>query len=198
MNARRGVLACGLLALLVTSRIANADPFFEVARPETAPPGLPVGLAAPAFALIDQDGKTVTLQSLLGRGPVAVVFFRSADWCGYCKLQLVQLEQHRPEIEVAGAQLVGISFDKPEILHRFADQRIHFPLLSDAGSQTIEAYGIGNPDAASWSRGVARHGTFILDREGTIRSKLYQVSYAERAAVDELLAALRVAAEPRK
>jgi len=43
-------------------------------------PGLQVGQKAPAFTLTDQNGKKVTSQSLLQKGPVALVFYRSADW----------------------------------------------------------------------------------------------------------------------
>ena len=197
MNIRSALLAlaaCVALSPEVTA--ADDAPFFDVDRPAPPTPGLAVGARAPAFDLVDQDGRRVSLDSVLGRGPVAVVFFRSADWCAYCKLQLVQLQQHLPEIEAAGAQVVGISFDTPEILHRFAAARISYRLLSDTGSRTIDAFGVRNPEAAEWSEGVARHATFILDRDGTIRAKLFKVSYAQQAAVDELLVALRTASSP--
>jgi len=42
--------------------------------------GLGVGVSAPPFALVDQSGETRTLESLLERGKLAIVFHRSADW----------------------------------------------------------------------------------------------------------------------
>ena len=42
--------------------------------------GLAVGEKAPAFSLEDQNGETRSLDSLLGRGKLAIVFYRSADW----------------------------------------------------------------------------------------------------------------------
>jgi hypothetical protein len=42
--------------------------------------GPPVGSKMPDFALRDQDGKTRTLQSLLGPKGAVILFFRSADW----------------------------------------------------------------------------------------------------------------------
>lgn len=196
MSTRFALLALATCTALSLGAVAADTPFFDVNRPTPPPPGLAVGAPAPAFDLVDQDGQRVSLESVLGRGPVAVVFFRSADWCAYCKLQLVQLQQHLAEIEATGAQIVGISFDTPEILRRFAANRISYRLLSDAGSRTIDAFGVRNPDAAAWSKGVARHATFVLDRGGTVRAKLFKVSYAERAAVDELLTALRTASNP--
>ena len=42
--------------------------------------GFKVGEKVPAFELKDQSGRTVKLVDLLKQGPVAVVFYRSADW----------------------------------------------------------------------------------------------------------------------
>ena len=43
-------------------------------------PGLPVGKKAPDFILNDQSGGKLQLSKLLAKGPVAIVFHRSADW----------------------------------------------------------------------------------------------------------------------
>jgi len=50
----------------------------EAAAPEKS--GLSVGQKAPAFMLKDQNDRDVSLESLLKKGPVALVFYRSADW----------------------------------------------------------------------------------------------------------------------
>ena len=181
----------------VAERSPNSTLAFEEAAAESSPapnkPGLPVGELAPGFTLQDQEGRSVSLVSLLEQGPVALVFFRSADWCLYCKMQSMQLQQHLAEIEATGGRIVGISFDSVEILKRFADRgRITFPLLSDVGSHTIDAYRIRNASEGA-PDGVAYHGTFVVDRDGIIRSKFYQVSYAERPAVDNLVRALNEA-----
>jgi peroxiredoxin len=42
--------------------------------------GPPVGAPMPSFEAQDQNGKTHTLESLLGPNGAAIVFFRSADW----------------------------------------------------------------------------------------------------------------------
>ncbi len=43
-------------------------------------PGKAAGEPALPFTLQDQHGKARSLDEFLGHGPVAVVFFRSADW----------------------------------------------------------------------------------------------------------------------
>ena len=42
--------------------------------------GLKVGEKAAKFTLKDQDGKERSLDEFLGKGKVALVFYRSADW----------------------------------------------------------------------------------------------------------------------
>jgi cytochrome oxidase Cu insertion factor (SCO1/SenC/PrrC family) len=59
-----------LLLLLAIAAPAGADPSF----------GLAVGEKAPEFELTDQKGEAHTLSSLLSRGKLAIVFYRSADW----------------------------------------------------------------------------------------------------------------------
>jgi cytochrome oxidase Cu insertion factor (SCO1/SenC/PrrC family) len=50
----------------------------EPASPEKT--GLAVGERAPDFTLKDQNDRDASLSALLKKGPVALVFFRSADW----------------------------------------------------------------------------------------------------------------------
>jgi cytochrome oxidase Cu insertion factor (SCO1/SenC/PrrC family) len=42
--------------------------------------GLKVGAKAPPFTLKDQEGKERSLEELLKKAKVALVFYRSADW----------------------------------------------------------------------------------------------------------------------
>ena len=43
-------------------------------------PGLKVGESAPKFTLKDQEGSDRSLNELIDKEPVALVFYRSADW----------------------------------------------------------------------------------------------------------------------
>jgi peroxiredoxin len=70
-----------------------------------------------------------------------------------------------------------------------ASSKIAFPLLSDPGSKTIDAYHIRNEAAKGKAQGVPNPGTFIVDREGVIRAKLFLEGYRDRHTTDELLKA---------
>jgi peroxiredoxin len=81
----------------------------------------------------------------------------------------------------------------------FARRRnITFPLLADPGSRTIEAYGIRDPQGD----GIPHPGTFLVDRDGIIRAKLFEHGYQKRHPTDALierarkLAASASASEP--
>jgi cytochrome oxidase Cu insertion factor (SCO1/SenC/PrrC family) len=68
-----------------TTLFALAFAFLAVTVSYAAPAapertGLAVGAQAPAFTLPDQNGRDVSLDALLKKGPVALVFYRSADW----------------------------------------------------------------------------------------------------------------------
>lgn len=42
--------------------------------------GPAVGQTVPSFSAADQDGRTKTLESIMGAKGAMIVFFRSADW----------------------------------------------------------------------------------------------------------------------
>lgn len=64
------VSSAALIAVLATANVFAED---EVPGPE-------VGDEAPSFKLKDQEGKERSLESLLKKRNVALIFYRSADW----------------------------------------------------------------------------------------------------------------------
>ena len=87
---------------------------------------------------------------------------------------------------------MGVSYDEPAILKKFSDKaHIAFPLLSDPKSRTIEAFHVLNEAAKGKAQGVPYPGTFLLDRQGTIRAKLFLDGDRDRHATDALLKAAK-------
>jgi peroxiredoxin len=155
-------------------------------------PGLKVGDNAPDFALKDSTGKEVSLAGLRARGKVALVFFRSADWCPYCIAQLKELQANLVAFEQAGVAIVGISYDAVETLARSAPKHgLTFPLLSDAGSKTIDAFGIRNQEASGRGIGVPHPAVFIVDINGVITAKLMHEGYKTRPTPAGIIAAAK-------
>src|SRR5258705_5437493 len=121
--------------LVATSMVLAAE---DVRRIDVSRLGPRVGAVVPAFSLPDQHGKTRTLQSLMGPKGAMIVFYRSADWCPYCKTQLLDLQAQYDTLRKDGLGLAAISYDSRDILAAFSEQHgITFPLLSDVSSSTI-------------------------------------------------------------
>jgi peroxiredoxin len=105
---------------------------------------------------------------------------------------LVQLQGDLKSIEDSGVRVVGISYDDAKVLKTFSDRmKITFPLLSDPGSKTIDAYHIRNEVAKGKAQGVPNPGTFILDQAGVIRAKLFLEGYRDRHSTDALIQAAK-------
>lgn len=111
---------------------------------------------------------------------------------------MVQLQADLDKIKASGIQLVGISYDPVPALKKFADDhKITFPLLSDPGSKTIDAYHIRNEAAKGKAEGVPNPGTFIVDKSGVIRAKLFLEGFRTRHTTDELTRAARALLDAR-
>jgi peroxiredoxin len=126
----------------------------------------------------------------------------------------VELQGRVEQLRKQGFGLAAISYDSPEVLSSFSRQRnITFPLLSDAGSETIKRYGILNtlaaeavgPNAAdpviaeeikkyvsgvgasARMIGIPFPGTFMLDRQGRVTSRFFEESYVERSTASSIM-----------
>ena len=153
--------------------------------------GLRAGQKAPDFSAVDQFGKTQTLETLRGPKGTVLLFYRSADWCPYCKGQLIQLQAAKERFEKQGLGVCGISYDNVEILKYFSGRRkIEFPLLSDPDSKIIRMYQVLNTEAVGPNAGMARPGYFYVDNEGIIREKFFEAKYRERLTGNTLLSKL--------
>jgi peroxiredoxin len=103
---------------------------------------LKAGDRAPAFTLPDPDGKLVSSQDLLAKGPLVVTFYRGA-WCPYCNLDLQALEEARPEIEGRGASLVAVSQQTAANSRKSQhSNKLGFPIVGDKGGELAAKFGI--------------------------------------------------------
>lgn len=126
----------------------------------------------------------------------------------------MELQSRIKELSDKGLGLAVISYDPPETIAAFSKQRgITFPMLSDVGSVTIKRYGILNTVAMELAgpnakdpaladdiktyvsvvgpnarmAGIAFPGTFILDRNGRVKSRFFEDFYIERNTVSSIM-----------
>lgn len=175
-------IAFGLsISALVIS--AQANPAYDL--------GPAMGSKVPTIGMPqDETGTPRSLESLAGERGTVLFFFRSAAWCPYCQLQLMDLNSGVAELAKRGYRLAGISYEPPAVDADFIQKRgLKYPLLSDPKSEIIDRYKLRDPQYKKGSRayGVPQPVIFILDRDGVVKAKLYEDTYTKRPPVKLVL-----------
>lgn len=162
------------------------------AAPAAAIPA--VGEKAPAVAGTDINGKTRTLREVAGKKGTVLMFFRSAEWCPYCKAQLIAMNAEAAgPLAARGYNLVGLSYDAVPVLAKFvAERKVAWTLLSDPQSQVIDGWQLRDPayPAGNRAHGVPRPAIYVIDANGVIRARLMEESYRNRPPASAVLAAV--------
>ena len=103
-------------------------------------PALAIDSPAPDFALKDQDGNTVSRESLQGHW--AVIYFYPRDDTPGCTKEACNFRDNFAALKALGAEVLGVSGDSEESHKKFAAKyELPFTLLVDAGNQMARAYG---------------------------------------------------------
>jgi peroxiredoxin Q/BCP len=136
---------------------------------------LEVGTAAPAFTVLDQDGKSVSLADFKGKKTI-LYFFPAASTPG-CTKEACDFNDNLNPFKDAGYTVLGISPDPVKKLKTFqVNQELNFPLLSDPELEVHKAYGAYGVKKLYGREytGVLR-STFAIDENGVITLALYNV-----------------------
>ena len=179
------IIAALLLALGLAAPAA-ANPAYDL--------GPTTGSKVPTIGMPqDETGKPRSLDSLMGEKGVVLFFFRSAAWCPYCQLQLMDLNGGLADIQKRGYRLAGISYEPPAVDADFIKERgLKYTLLSDPKSEIIDRYKLRDPQYKKGSRayGVPQPIIFVLDRDGVVKAKLYEDTFKKRPPVSLVIETL--------
>lgn len=125
------------------------------------------GDQAPAFEGTDQSGNTLSLTTLLGKGPV-LLYFYPADFTPICTAQACAFRDRQDALTSASVQIVGVSPQSESSHQRFADAYdLGFPLIPDQNKRIIKAYGVDGP----FGIGV-RRATYLIGTDGLIQDRV--------------------------
>lgn len=168
-----------------------------------------IGEPMPSFVLPDETTQMVSLDSLLDRGPVAVIFHRG-HWCPYCRINIDALAEAHKELSAGGGQIVAIMPDRQKFTAELKSQsNAPFPILTDANNgyamslnlaiwvgAEIQKLMEGRLDLLafqgnnSWILPIP--ATFVVGRDALIRARFMDPDYRNRMMMSDMLAAMRV------
>ncbi len=142
---------------------------------------LTAGVRAPEFSLPTVDGKHVSLQQALNKGPVVLAFFKVS--CPVCQYAFPFFQRMYQANRDASVTILGVSQDNARDTAPFMKQYgVTFPVaLDDPKNYAVSnAYGLTNVPTL-----------FYISPSGTIEISSVSWSKADVEAVNEKLAALR-------
>lgn len=104
-----------------------------------------------------------------------ILFFYPLDFTFVCPSELIAIHNRIAEFEQRNALIMGVSIDSQFTHNAWRNTpienggigHIRYPLIADVNHQICQAYGVEHPTAH-----VALRGTFIIDKQGIIRSQI--------------------------
>jgi thiol-disulfide isomerase/thioredoxin len=129
--------------------------------------GPAVGNKVPDFSAQDQEGRRQTLKTVSGPKGTMLVFFRSADWCPFCKTQLVELQRNLDAIRQQGQglravfEMVSVHTDRAQgVVFGYGGEDLRSGLLPEAAAggnrSQVGFHALGNGFGESHSDGRLR------------------------------------------
>ena len=137
------------------------------------------GKKAPAFSLVDAEGKKVTLADFAGKD--LILYFYPRDNTPGCTKEACGFRDLWKDIEKRGAAVVGVSPDSAASHQKFAKQYgLPFRLLSDPDKKAMVAYGAYGEKTlyGKKTEGVIR-STVWIGADGKVKKHWKKVAKAE-------------------
>jgi peroxiredoxin Q/BCP len=139
----------------------------------------------PDVSLVDADGRSLKLSSLLER-PIVLYFYPKDDTPG-CTAEACRFRDDYDAFVEAGADVIGVSSDDAASHERFRTKHgLPFRLMSDPGGAARKAFGI--PKTLGILPGRA---TFVIAPDGSV-IYAFNSQFAVAQHVAHALDALRV------
>lgn len=149
-----------------------------------------VGNMAPAFSLLDQDGKKVSLAQFKGKQNVVLYFYPKAMTPG-CTVQACGIRDSKKAFAKLDTVVLGVSPDPVAKLGKFIEkQDLNFTLLSDEDHAVAEKYGAWGLKKFMGKEfmGVLRT-TFIIGKDGRLKHVMDKV--ATKTHHDDVIAVVK-------
>lgn len=206
----RGIILVLLLTLLLNLQLQAQRPDYKEFGIDTteldAPTGLSVGDIAPNFFVKDQRKNKTELKELLKEGPVIIIFFRG-NWCPICSRYLSNLKDSLTFITKKGVKVVAVTPETDINVEKTGKKMpAELIIISDKNEKIMEDYKVVFNVTESYQKkikhflftDIAKHNgkekarlpvpaTFIVDKNGMIVYRHFDLNYKNRASVNDIL-----------
>ena len=137
-----------------------------------------VGKPAPDFTanavMGDNSIRSFTL-SKETQGKYVVIFFYPLDFTFVCPSELIAFDHRLDEFKKRGVEVIGVSIDsqfthlawKNTPVNNGGIGQVQYPLVADVKHEICRAY-----DVEFGPAGVAFRGSFLIDKNGTVRHQV--------------------------
>ena len=142
---------------------------------------LEVGIKAPDFTLLNQNGDNISLSDY--RGQKVILYFYPKDNTPGCTKQACGFAENYPQFIDTGAVILGVSKDTVASHKKFEEKyQLPFVLISDPELVAIKAYDVWQEKNMYGKKvmGVVRT-TYLINEEGYIEKVFGKVKAAENA-----------------
>jgi peroxiredoxin len=132
-----------------------------------------IGEEAPAFTLLSDEGKQVSLEEY--RGKKVVLYFYPKDGTSGCTTEALEFKDAANQFAKEGVVILGISKDSVKSHQEFKlKHQLPFTLLSDSEAKVINAFGVWKEKTLYGRKFMGtERTTFVIDEKGVIR-KVYR------------------------
>ena len=136
----------------------------------------------PKFSVMDETGRQVTEQDLLGRK--TVIYFYPKDSTPGCSAEACNIRDNYQSFMARGYQVFGVSKDSQASHIRFKEKfGLPFPLLSDPTTEMLQAFGAWGEkkNYGKVTMGTLRK-TFIFSEQGILERIIEKVDTKNHTA----------------
>ena len=141
-----------------------------------------IGDKMPQFEVVDQDGKVVKSQDLLGKK--TIIYFYPKDNTSGCTAEACNLRDNYEAMVAKGYNVIGVSKDSATSHKKFAEKyQLPFTLLADTSTEMIQSFGAWGEKSLYGRKymGTLRQ-TFIFDENGILVEIIDKVDTKNHAA----------------
>ena len=140
------------------------------------------GDTCPTFKLKNQKGELFDITELIGKKKLVIYFYPKDNTYG-CTKQACSFRDSYEVFKEKGAEVIGISSDKPAKHEKFiVSNELPFTLLSDEKNNVRKLFGVPSNLLGL----IPGRGTYIIDKKGIVQG-VYNSARDFSGHVDEAL-----------